>query len=205
MIFFFLTKILCLVGAEREINPGSTIRYIEQLDENDENFTLSIVNFDKKGLKYTIKEPSKFEDDDSYLMSEESHFDEIGFKIEEIPLKKTFHKKGTYLIQIANESKKKISYSIHSYVSKKVTESNTGVANLRSAVQSLSVALSNLQGENYYLSLQNSRNIKEAQSIRRMQNLLIVFPILIILIGYTKHLIARHMVKPRKKKFAKVF
>ncbi|OQS54690.1 U3 snoRNP, 18S production [Ecytonucleospora hepatopenaei] len=61
---------------------------------------------------------------------------------------------------------------------------------------------------NYIVSGSDDGNIrvwKEARNIRRLVNFLILFPILTVVIGWVKHAIARHMVKPSKKKFANVF
>ncbi|KAL6122152.1 hypothetical protein NUSPORA_00817 [Nucleospora cyclopteri] len=208
MFLFSLNAGLILGAIDKDIQPGENYLFIEKLDENDESFKLSITNMNKTpGLRCSIKEPSKrqIQPESSEFLSENSSIDETGHTVDENPFKKIYSRKGTYLIQLTNTGSGLINVSINTFVYKKVQESQQGISTLRNTLQSLNTAMDNLRAENYYLNSHHLKNIREAESIRKMQNLLVLFPILTIVIGYCKHAMARHMVKPRKKKFKKVF
>ncbi|ORD94334.1 hypothetical protein ECANGB1_874 [Enterospora canceri] len=184
--------------------------YVQEVTTEDEQFLVQITPpANIKGLRVTVKKPSsrakKENEGDSDDTDESSYFDEMGEKVEQTPYKKKFTAPGEYVIMVTNASKKTIYYSMSCYVSKKERETDAGIDQLRDVLHTLSTHMDNLRSENYYYNTQQNKNIEEAKTIRRMVNLLILFPVLTILVGWAKHAIIRGMVKPSKKKFSKVF
>lgn len=204
-VFLFLLNIFTMYNADKEIAANDTLVFIEKIDENDESLSVSISNHSRfPGLRVSVKTPSKDQTDSSEDLSESS-FDEMGDRIDDKVYKKRFTAKGEYVIMVANTGKQTIMFNISSYKSKTHQEGEKGIETLRNALQSISSAMDQLRSENYYYNTQQTKNIKEARSIKRMATLLVIFPILTILIGYGKHVLARQTVKPQKKKFKKVF
>lgn len=209
-VFLFISTYICglyanFYNADKEIYPNETLVFINIVNEDNEQFSLTVRNITKeKGLRISIEEPKNDVNTNS-LSSSQSEFDTLGDKIDDQPFKRKFTKKGTYTIMIANTSPKIQLFNLNCFTSTKIPEQDKGIETLRNTLQALSNAMDTLRTENYYYNTQQEKNIKEAKSIKRLVNLLILFPIITIVIGWAKHTIIQQTIKPQKKKFKKVF
>lgn len=193
---------------DKELAPRDKTKFYMEVKDTDEMGVVTIGNLEKNtNLRVSMTHLGKHTENESdeELYSEISEtFDGLG-EIVQTEWKKKLTKKGSFLIQVHNTSAKILKYSITAYTITKSNEENKSFELFRSTLQTLSSLLDKVKSENYYFNTQQNKNIKEAKTIRRMVNMLILFPILTALIGWLKHVIARHIVKPSKKKFSKVY
>ncbi|OQS55315.1 hypothetical protein EHP00_777 [Ecytonucleospora hepatopenaei] len=234
-MFLWILSVICNTVQEKELMEKGKNVFYQEVTENDELASVSIYvitrnasvrvsmthtkvrgksnNFKKEG-NLENKESSTSEGEKAVKNStkiEESSFSELDEDFDDIgelvhnEWRKKLTKKGMYCIQVHNPSKKSVEYSISAYSIKKTNEETKAFDNFKNTLQTLASLLDKVKAENYYFNVQQNKNIKEARNIRRLVNFLILFPILTVVIGWVKHAIARHMVKPSKKKFANVF
>lgn len=212
-MFLFLSLALNVAAINKTIEPKSTIKFVENLTEDDQQVIFTLSNLSKDyNLRYKITPPANAktvrssESSSTFASTEDEDEDEDTFGDSlKGTINKSYSAAGTYQIQIHNAGKSPIEFSISSNVHKKVSTGDKDVMELRNLLNSLQTAIEDLGNENYFLKNHQVKSISEAKFITRSMNWLLLFPILTVVIGYFKYVLARQLVKPKGKRFKGLF
>lgn len=230
-MFFFLYSLLVAARLSKIIKPNETYNFFEELTTNDFQLNFALSNLVKdENLFITIKyqkaktgdDTKKDEEmidsdyssdlDDSENNNNQYDFDGYEKIVSEAINKdlnyiyfKRFNKFGKYYISLKNNGEKNIEFQISSIIQKKVNEANKDLVEIKNLLNNIQVAMDRFGNENYYLNSLQVQNIEDATRIYRSMNWLIIFPILTLVIGYLKYILAVQLVKPKRERFKGLF
>ncbi|ORD96539.1 hypothetical protein HERIO_1533 [Hepatospora eriocheir] len=221
-MFLRLVKLLnAYMSIGNELRPNQKREYVEEVSSG-ERFTFMLQSLDyNSDIRVTIYEPNKQENypkNSESMLSEMSNYYEdqstvfndfkkskeiVNVKVnKDKPFERVFKKRGKYYIRIDNLGVNKASFTLASHVAKLFNrnEKNKDANELRHVLESISQAMEDLRIQNFQLNNQHRTSLKEARNILWMINLLILFPILTIAVGVTRHYMAKYMVMPKKQR-----
>lgn len=225
---FFLAFILFTAASSlnKILKPGKSISFIEELTENDYQLAFSLSNLSKDQLLYMNINFTSFEKinvkkknvneysselDSLYNGESGSNADSSTMisqfvdKTTNYFIDKKFTKPGRYEFILKNRGSNIIEIQISLIVQKKIIEKDKNMVEIKNLLNNLQTAMEKFGNENYYLNNLQIKSIKDADSISKLMNWLIIFPLFTLLVGYIKYVMSVQLIKPKRERFKGLF